>query len=68
MTPDVPPPNPFYQWRYSLPSNVGQAIVVIPAPGGVVTPEDARDLLDWLQLICRRLEKYASQPIEGATP
>lgn len=51
------PPNPFYTRNYGSTIDGGHAYCVIPAPGGKVSPEDAQDLIGWLGLIVRRLER-----------
>ena len=56
--PDMaPPPNPFHMREYASTVGSGTACCQIPAPGGKVSPEDAQDLLDWLQLISRQFAR-----------
>jgi hypothetical protein len=54
---EQPPDNPFFVREYTTTVEGGYAVVKIPAPGGKVSPEDAEDLLDWLGLIARHLER-----------
>ena len=63
MTTDLPP-NPFYKRQYSSTVRGGTAHCEIPAPGGKVLPQDAQDLLDWLGLISRQLERDAQPTLE----
>ncbi len=43
--------------RYTLQMGLQQAVCEIPTPHGKVTPEDAQDLLGWLEIICKRLHR-----------
>ena len=61
----MPPPNPFYKRQYASTVTGGQAWVEIPAPGNEITVEDAKDLIEFLGLIQRQLQRIVdqSQPV-----
>ncbi len=59
--PKAATPNPFYKRIYSTPITGGQVWVEIPAPGGVITCDDAEDLKDWLDLIQAQLQRIINQ-------
>lgn len=57
--------------RYAMQMGLQQAVCEIPTPCGKVTPCDAQDLLDWLEMICKRLRRdlvggNAVQPMSQA--
>lgn len=54
-----PPKNPFFtnEFIWSLTSSGKQFKVVIPAPGGVIDPLDAEEILEILELIQKRLKR-----------
>jgi hypothetical protein len=58
----TPPPNPYFQREYACSLSKGRAVLIISAPGGTILPEDAQDVLDWLELVTRQLKRYASAP------
>lgn len=53
-----------FKRRYAMQMGLVQAVCEIPAPDRKVSPEDARDLIEWLNMIVRRLER----DIESGTP
>lgn len=53
--PKTPPKNPFYCLYYQLSVEGGVAQFNIPAPGGHVAPEDAKDLISLFGLIEKRM-------------
>ena len=54
-----PPPNPMYELFWQCSTDDGHARLTIPAPDGSVRPSDAVELIEWLDLIIRRLRRYS---------
>jgi hypothetical protein len=65
--PDVqvsrPPPNPFYRWEYQCSLSHGSAWLSISAPGAAIASQDAQDVIDWMKLIIKQLERHATLPV-----
>lgn len=56
----VLPPNPLYEREWVCSLDQGRAVLNITAPGGVISPEAARDVLRWLGVIVPVLERKAT--------
>lgn len=57
-----PPPNPHYTRVYTCSLSHGWAHLEISAPGNKIAPQDAQDVIDWLELTIRQLRRYADLP------
>lgn len=55
------PPNPKYEMLWQCSTDDGHARLSIPAPGGSIRPTDVIDLIEWLELIIRRLRRYSAE-------
>lgn len=62
------PPNPLYDREWICSLDHGRASLVISAPGGVISPQNAQDVLDWLAIIQRPLQRMAEVKSETPTP
>lgn len=61
---DKPSLGPDHKRDYRMQIGINRAAVFIPAPNGIVQPDDAKDMIEWLNMIIRRLER----DIENGTP
>lgn len=57
VTMTVAPNDSCFRREYAMPVGKMSAVCLIPAPGGKVSPDDARDMIEWLNMIIRRLER-----------
>jgi len=62
------PPNPTCQREYVCSLEGGRAVLTISAAGGVIPPQDAQDVIDWLELILKTLKRAAEAKSAEPTP
>ena len=58
-----PPPHPFYERTDQCSLSTGRACLVVSAPGGRIAPQDAEDVVAWLELIIRRTKREAAEVV-----
>ena len=61
------PPNPFYVKQFVASMSCGHAVFNIPAPGGNVPPQDAIELIEFMELIIRQLRRDSEKSIDTPT-
>jgi len=58
--PRQPPPNPHYEREWKSSTRVGHARLTISAPGGRIDPDDATDIIEWLEIVMRQLKRITA--------